>query len=532
MFRPNLFLQTICCSQESKEKEKLAAVLSPFLQQKAKSAVVYVPTKPMARRTARRLREELVPSGLQMVVGYIDGETPPEERARQNLDFRNGEIDIMVATDAYGQGIDKPDIDLVIHWEPPFNFETYVNQIGRAGRDGRDARCILLYSNSWWGSLFSTRSWLAKELQEMDEVERKAEYASRRQLQNFATQRSRCRWSILLAYYGAHELDQGCGVCDCCQGLSVSALPDCTEPAVLLLLAVELAEESGQQALDLACGRILLSQSSKEQALLDRIAEVRRSLPTKLKLEGFLKDMLTTLHHNGFVGKDYSGLSKNRPQFHWCLTDQGRDALKWKQTIRLPDRKKAKKGLPRQINTRDVKRALQEYESVDASDEEALKEAAAHLVKVLKVGGGACAYRHLVQHVQKGDSPRLDVDYLQNDLGKYQCKLTVPGISAFVIGPPGSRKNESLLRACRKTIDHKFKVNLSEKTWVRDAVHKIRRDVPMAVYVKLSPQADALHFMAEIVLKLEQPLTFKGRSCRTWRNAVSSAIAAARFITN
>ena len=134
---------------------------------------------------------------------------------------------------------------------------------------------------------------------------------------------------------------------------------------------------------------------------------------------------------------------------------------------------------------------------------QALKEAAAHLVKVLKVGGGACAYRpvrvdaivmrklvtfvleggegargegrgrgggehrrrgifgrvtprifpfsanccrHLVQHVQKGDSPRLDVDYLQNDLGKYQCKLTVPGISAFVIGPPGKRKSLGLKR--------------------------------------------------------------------------------------
>ena len=88
-----------------------------------------------------------------------------------NKEFRENRISIMVATDAYGQGIDKPDIDVIVHWQPPLNMETqrvgsgaacicrrrnekirpfpkprYVNQIGRAGRDGRHSLCRLCWS--------------------------------------------------------------------------------------------------------------------------------------------------------------------------------------------------------------------------------------------------------------------------------------------------------------------------------------------------------------------------------------------------
>ena len=71
---------------------------------------------------------------------------PNETRKESQESFINGKADVCVATNAFGMGIDKPDISFIIHYQMPGSIENYYQEAGRAGRDGSDAECILLFN--------------------------------------------------------------------------------------------------------------------------------------------------------------------------------------------------------------------------------------------------------------------------------------------------------------------------------------------------------------------------------------------------
>ncbi|WP_460414566.1 RecQ family ATP-dependent DNA helicase [Thermus oshimai] len=113
------------------------------------SAIIYTSTRAEAERLAwalGRLFPEL------RVEAYHAGMGPLPRREAQER-FTSGETKVMVATTAFGMGIDKPDIRLVVHWRPPRSIEEYVQQTGRAGRDGKPAYCLLLFTKGDWGFL-------------------------------------------------------------------------------------------------------------------------------------------------------------------------------------------------------------------------------------------------------------------------------------------------------------------------------------------------------------------------------------------
>ncbi|MCF8216633.1 MAG: DNA helicase RecQ [Chlorobium sp.] len=157
-----------------------------------------------------------------------------DERKRNQEAFIRDEIDVIVATIAFGMGIDKSNIRFVIHADLPKSIENYYQETGRAGRDGEPARCILLFSH---GDIPKVRFFIDSIA---DEAERARALDAFSKVVSFASS-SVCRRKSLLEYFGETYPDQNCGNCDVCKG-SLKTI-NCTREAQMLLSAIVRTDE-------------------------------------------------------------------------------------------------------------------------------------------------------------------------------------------------------------------------------------------------------------------------------------------------
>lgn len=234
--RPNLYFEV----QELGDKAKVAWVRDYVRSHAQESGIVYCATRKKVDELAQGLMHELAPLGVR--VGHYHAGLSTEERRVNQEGFITDAIPVIVATNAFGMGIDKPNVRYVIHLNAPESIEAYYQEAGRAGRDGDPAGCILL----WNGADFNLRRRLIDRDPgdvELDEGQR--EQAKRNRFRLLSQMEGYCRTTdclraYILRYFGEDGRDRegaspapagarGCGNCSNC--LTSFEADDVTEAA-------------------------------------------------------------------------------------------------------------------------------------------------------------------------------------------------------------------------------------------------------------------------------------------------------------
>jgi len=234
--RPNLVYRVL--PKLSVERQ----VLDVLARHKGEAGIVYC----ISRKETESLAEGLRDAGLK-AAAYHAGLGPKQRRDTQDQ-FSDESIDIVVATVAFGMGIDRGDVRCVIHAGIPKSVEAYQQESGRAGRDGLPAECVLLYSYSdvaRWESLMGRSLDEALEREDLDgdslQANHTAQLSLLREVQQLVSG-ARCRHAALCEHFGQRFTRGNCGACDVCLN-EIDSLADGTTTARKILAAVARVEQ-------------------------------------------------------------------------------------------------------------------------------------------------------------------------------------------------------------------------------------------------------------------------------------------------
>ena len=261
--RPNLYY-------EIRDKVDAEKDIIRFIKQNpGKSGIIYC----LSRKKVEELAELLSINGVRALPYHagLDAKTRAENQDR----FLSEDVDVIVATIAFGMGIDKPDVRFVIHYDIPKSIESYYQETGRAGRDGMEGRCIAYYSY--------------RDIQKLEKFMQGkpvAEQEISRQLLSEVTayaESSQCRRKLLLNYFGEEYHQANCQCCD-----------NCIHPKETF---------DGRAEMSLV---IRLIESLPEHFKIDHLANV---------LAGVSNSIIKSYKHDQL---EFFGAGKNHSEKFWC----------------------------------------------------------------------------------------------------------------------------------------------------------------------------------------------------------------------
>ncbi|WP_337099834.1 DNA helicase RecQ [Paenibacillus sp. YIM B09110] len=215
--RPNLSLSVVTGVDKKKFLEKFLA------GRKEQSGIIYTAT----RKEAEDVCASLIRSGI--AAGKYHGGLSDAERADTQEKFRFDELRVMVATNAFGMGIDKPNVRYVLHWQMPGDLESYYQEAGRAGRDGEESECILLFEPAD----MQVQRFLIE--QGTGDTDRKSIQLSKLNTMMNYSRTQRCLQQFIVDYFGEIGVE-ACGKCSSC--LDKSEPVNRTEEAKMALSCV------------------------------------------------------------------------------------------------------------------------------------------------------------------------------------------------------------------------------------------------------------------------------------------------------
>jgi len=200
-YRPNLYYQVEYCQDEEIKNKLLRQALNQTPQGRI---IIYCGTRNTTEKVAHLVQRE------STSVAYYHAGLSPEQRTKTQEAYARGELRILVATNAFGMGIDQADVRLVVHYQMPSTIDSLYQEMGRAGRDGEDSTCLMLYSPKDKGlqSYFIQNSDAPKNI-------KTARWKNLDALINYA-EGGECRHAEILTYYKDTQRISACGHCDTC----------------------------------------------------------------------------------------------------------------------------------------------------------------------------------------------------------------------------------------------------------------------------------------------------------------------------
>ncbi|MBC7370095.1 MAG: ATP-dependent DNA helicase RecQ [Bdellovibrionaceae bacterium] len=214
-YRPNLYYQVEQCADDEMKSLNL---LQAIRQNPSGRILVYCGTRRVTEEVASFLQESF--EG----VGFYHAGISSDARTKTQKAYTAGQLRILVATNAFGMGIDQPDVRLVVHFQMPSTIDALYQEMGRAGRDGLPSTCLMLYSKKDKGlqAYFIESSDAPKAIKSL-------RWRNLEALVNYS-EGSECRHAEVLTYYKDSQRIQSCGHCDNCDVGSVRKIQKSVKP--------------------------------------------------------------------------------------------------------------------------------------------------------------------------------------------------------------------------------------------------------------------------------------------------------------
>jgi ATP-dependent DNA helicase RecQ len=261
--RPNLYYEI----RPKQKHETKKQVIKYIKTQKGKSGIIYC----LSRKKVEEIAELLIVNGINAAPYHAGLDS--NVRIKNQDDFLNEELDVIVATIAFGMGIDKPDVRYVIHYDVPKSLEGYYQETGRAGRDGLEGHCLMFYR-------YEDILKLEKFNKDKPVNERENAKVLLQEMASYA-ESSVCRRRVLLHYFG-ETFDHNCGFCD-----------NCKKPKETF---------DGQEYIRLAIEAV---KETNQRFGLDHIVDIVRGVQTEYT-ESYKHDQLSIF-----------GMGKDQDEKHW-----------------------------------------------------------------------------------------------------------------------------------------------------------------------------------------------------------------------
>lgn len=283
-YRPNLYYQVELCENEDAKIDYLIQALKSTPEGRI---IVYCGTRKITESVAELLDKKFAQ------VGFYHAGLTAEVRARTQDLYSNGDLRILVATNAFGMGIDQPNVRLVVHYQITANIDSLYQEMGRAGRDNLESTCLTLYAKKDKG----LQSYFIHNSEAPEEI-KSARWRNLDALVNYA-EGGECRHAEILTYYKDSQRIERCGHCDVCDPKSHRRISKPVTSFIKIDQALDKIKTTirGKKKSSSSSTSKYLELTEQQEVVFERLKVWRKEKAKELDVAAFVVFSDQTLRH-------------------------------------------------------------------------------------------------------------------------------------------------------------------------------------------------------------------------------------------